>query len=244
MHADFMRVSSNVKIKVNIPIHFVNEDTCYGVKTEGGMIQQQATDIEILCLPADIPEYLEVDMLELKVGDIVHLSDVKLPEGVESTALSLGEDHGLAIARVLAPKGGAEEAEAVEAGGADAAGGDGGARGRRGRRRQRGLNPSLSASVPAVSEPIRLIVGLGNPGEKYRGTRHNAGADFVELLARQYGVTLQAESQFFGFSGRLQSAVMDIRLLVPAAYVEPRWAVGGSAGQLLPDRPTQYSRCP
>jgi len=123
MHADFMRVSDNVKIKMNVPIHFVNEEACYGVKTEGGMVQHQATEVEVLCLPGDIPEYLEVDMLEVKVGDIIHLSDVKLPEGVESTALSLGEDHDLAIASVLAPKGTSEEeeAEAAEAAEASAA---------------------------------------------------------------------------------------------------------------------------
>ncbi|PID54882.1 MAG: 50S ribosomal protein L25/general stress protein Ctc [Gammaproteobacteria bacterium] len=109
MHADFLRVEDKVLIKVNVPIHFINEETCHGVKMEGGMIQHQMTEIEIQCLPADIPEYIEVDMLELKTGDIVHLSDVKLPEGVVSVDLSLGEDHDLAIAIVLAAKGGSED---------------------------------------------------------------------------------------------------------------------------------------
>ena len=115
MHADFMRVDDKVAIKVNVPIHFLNEDTCVGVKMEGGMIQHQATDIEVQCLPGDIPEYLEVDMLEVATGDIVHLSDVPLPEGVTSVALALGEDHDLAIASVIAPKGGADEDEIVAA---------------------------------------------------------------------------------------------------------------------------------
>ena len=104
MHADFMRVSDNVKIKVNVPIHFINEDTCVGVKNDGGLIQHQETDIEVQCLPGDIPEYVEVDMENCAVGDILHLSDVKLPAGVESVALSHGEDHDLAIASVAAPK--------------------------------------------------------------------------------------------------------------------------------------------
>ena len=124
MHADFMRVSDNVKIKVHVPLHFLNEDTCFGVKTEGGMIQHSATDIEVLTLPGDMPEYIEVDMLELKVGDIVHLSDITLPEGVESVALSHGEDHDLTVASVLAPKGGSDEDEleaAAEGAGEDAA---------------------------------------------------------------------------------------------------------------------------
>ena len=115
MHADFMRVDDKVAIKVNVPIHFLNEESCVGVKMEGGMIQHQATDIEVQCLPGDIPEYLEVDMLEVATGDIVHLSDVILPEGVTSVALALGEDHDLAIASVIAPKGGADEDDVVEA---------------------------------------------------------------------------------------------------------------------------------
>jgi large subunit ribosomal protein L25 len=116
MHADFLRVSDKVALKVNVPIHFLNEEACRGVKLEGGIIQHQATDIEVSCLPADIPEYIEVDMLEVETGQIVHLSEITLPKGVTSTALALGEDHDLAIASVIAPKGGAtEDEEAVEA---------------------------------------------------------------------------------------------------------------------------------
>ena len=91
MHADFLRVDDNVAIKVNVPIHFLNEENCVGVKMQGGLVQHQATDIEVQCLPADIPEYIEVDMLEVEIGQIVHLSDVTLPEGVTSVALALGE---------------------------------------------------------------------------------------------------------------------------------------------------------
>ena len=116
MHADFLRVSDKVSIKVNVPIHFLNEDTCVGVKMQGGIVQHQATDIEVSCLPADIPEYIEVDMAAIETGQIVHLSDVSLPEGVTSVALSLGEDHDLAIASVIAPRGSsADEEEQAEA---------------------------------------------------------------------------------------------------------------------------------
>ena len=111
MHADFMRVDDKVAIKVNVPIHFLNEENCHGVKMEGGLIQHQETDIEVSCLPGDIPEYIEVDMLEVVTGQIVHLSEVTLPAGVTSMALALGEDHDLAIASVIAPKGSAEEDE-------------------------------------------------------------------------------------------------------------------------------------
>ncbi|MCZ6831148.1 MAG: aminoacyl-tRNA hydrolase [Gammaproteobacteria bacterium] len=70
-----------------------------------------------------------------------------------------------------------------------------------------------------MSEPIKLIIGLGNPGAEYRGTRHNAGADFVEELAGSHGVTLLPESKFFGRAGRLQSRGMDVRLLIPTAFM-------------------------
>ncbi|QFU74808.1 50S ribosomal protein L25/general stress protein Ctc [Halioglobus maricola] len=109
MHADFLRVDDKVAIKVHVPIHFLNEESCVGVKMEGGMIQHQATDIEVSCLPGDIPEFIEVDMIEVVTGQIVHLSEVALPEGVTSVALALGEDHDLAIASVIAPKGNVDE---------------------------------------------------------------------------------------------------------------------------------------
>jgi len=105
MHADFLRVRMDQAIKVNVPLHFINEEQCTGVKLGGGMIQKQATDIEIQCLPKDLPEYLEVDMLEVELGGIVHLSDITLPEGAIATALELGDDHDLAIASVIAPRG-------------------------------------------------------------------------------------------------------------------------------------------
>ncbi len=122
MHADFMRVSDKVAIKVHVPIHFLNEEDCVGVKMEGGLIQHQATDVEVQCLPGDIPEYLEIDMAEVICGQIVHLSEISLPEGVTSVALALGEDHDLAIASVIAPKGSSDEEEEAAAEDAEAEG--------------------------------------------------------------------------------------------------------------------------
>ena len=109
MHADFLRIRMDQAIKVNVPLHFINEEQCTGVKLEGGMIQKQATDIEIQCLPKDLPEYLEVDMLEVEMGQIVHLSDITPPEGVISTALEQGEEYDLTIASVVAPRAAKEE---------------------------------------------------------------------------------------------------------------------------------------
>ncbi|MFT5711405.1 MAG: large subunit ribosomal protein L25 [Halioglobus sp.] len=116
MHADFMRVDDKVAIKVHIPIHFINEETSIGVKVQGGIVQHQTTDIEILCLPIDIPEYIEVDMAAVETGQIVHLSEVILPKGVTSVALALGEDHDLAIAAINAPKGGGDEDAVADTG--------------------------------------------------------------------------------------------------------------------------------
>ena len=132
MHADFLRVNENKPIKLHVPIHFVNEAKSFGVKTEGGIVQHQETDIEVQCLPKDIPEYIEVDMLEVKIGEIIHLSDIALPEGVVSVTLALGEDHDLAVASIIAPRGGSEEEEdeaAAEAGDEDAADEEGGEEG-------------------------------------------------------------------------------------------------------------------
>jgi large subunit ribosomal protein L25 len=89
----------------------MNEEESIGVKVQGGIVQHQTTDIEILCLPGDIPEYIEVDMAEVETGQIVHLSEVTLPKGVTSVALALGEDHDLAIASINTPKGGSDEDE-------------------------------------------------------------------------------------------------------------------------------------
>jgi large subunit ribosomal protein L25 len=118
MHADFLRVNENKAIKVHVPIHFINEEKSYGVKTQGGIVQHQETDIEVQCLPSKIPEYIEVDMLKVEIGQIIHLSDITLPEGVASVALALGEDHDLAVASIIAPRGGSDaegEAAAPEA---------------------------------------------------------------------------------------------------------------------------------
>ena len=108
MHADFLRVNENKAIKLHVPIHFINEASSYGVKTQGGIVQHQETDIEVQCLPSKIPEYIEVDMLKVEIGQIIHLSDITLPEGVISVALALGEDHDLAVASIIAPKGGTD----------------------------------------------------------------------------------------------------------------------------------------
>jgi large subunit ribosomal protein L25 len=104
MHMDFFRVSKTTKLQTRAPLHFINEEECVGVKLGGGLIAHSMTDIEISCLPKDLPEYIEVDMAEVELGATVHLSDIKLPKGVESVALSHGDDHDLPVAAVNKPK--------------------------------------------------------------------------------------------------------------------------------------------
>ena len=80
-HVDFLRVSATEEIQMNVPLHFINEDKCPGKKA-GGIISHLMVDVEISCLPKDLPEYIEVDIVNLDIGDSLHLSEVKLPQGV------------------------------------------------------------------------------------------------------------------------------------------------------------------
>ena len=92
MHADFFRIDKNTPIKVVVPIHVVNDEECVGVKTDGGMLTQLVSEVEIIALPKDLPEYLEIDALELHLGEILHLTDIPMPEGVQIVALTHLED--------------------------------------------------------------------------------------------------------------------------------------------------------
>ncbi len=112
MHADFLRVSKNQPIHVHVPLHFINEAACVGVKMGGGKISHQMVEVEIICLPGDLPEFIEVDMIDVELDTIVHLTDLKLPKGVTIAALQQGDDHDLPVASVHKPKGSAaDEAE-------------------------------------------------------------------------------------------------------------------------------------
>ena len=100
LHMDFLRVSKTTKLQTRVPLNFINEDICVGVKLGGGLIAHTMTDIEVSCLPKDLPEAIDVDMAEVDVGQIVHLSDLTLPDGVESISLSQGADYDLTVATV------------------------------------------------------------------------------------------------------------------------------------------------
>ncbi len=103
LHMDLLRVNENEKLTMRVPLHFINEITCVGVKT-GGVISHVMNELEISCLPKDLPEYIEVDMAEINLGEGAHLVDLEMPKGVEIVALMHGGDAGQIIATVHLPK--------------------------------------------------------------------------------------------------------------------------------------------
>ncbi|HUF73731.1 MAG TPA: 50S ribosomal protein L25/general stress protein Ctc [Gammaproteobacteria bacterium] len=113
MHLDFQRVVEDEEITLNVPIHFIGEDVAVGARQQGGVIEHIITDVEISCLPAKLPEYLEIDVTALELDEIMHLSDIKYPEGVESTQLAHGHDSP--VVAIHPPRREEVEEEAVEA---------------------------------------------------------------------------------------------------------------------------------
>lgn len=103
MHMDFQRVSSTAKLRVHVPLHFINQETSVGVK-KGGVVTHALVEVEVDCLPQNLPDYIEVDLAALDLGESVHLSDLKVPEGVEIHALMQGADHDLLVAAIQATR--------------------------------------------------------------------------------------------------------------------------------------------
>jgi len=112
MHLDFQRVDENKAIRISVPLHFLNQEKSPAGKKAGVLISHALNEVEISCLPKHLPEYIEVDLANLDVGDIVHLSEIKLPEGVEIPELRLGKEHDAAVVTAAEVK---EEVEAAPA---------------------------------------------------------------------------------------------------------------------------------
>ncbi len=104
-HIDFLRVRADQTLTVSIPIHFLHEDRCVGVRLGGGSLSHNLTEVEVECLPKDLPQYIEVDVTDLAVGASIHLSDLVLPEGVIIPSLSHGTDYDLPVVAVNAARG-------------------------------------------------------------------------------------------------------------------------------------------
>ena len=110
LHIDFQRVAADRKIHMRVPLHFVNADIAPGVKLQGGVVSHVLNELDISCLPADLPEFIEVDMKDVSVGHSVHVKDLKLPKGVE-TVLHRGENP--VVATITVPRGTTEAELAV-----------------------------------------------------------------------------------------------------------------------------------
>ena len=102
LHMDFQRINENEAVRVAVPVHFLNQEKSPAGKTAGLVISHNLTEITVSCLPKDLPEFIELDLVDLKAGDIVHLSDLKLPAGVEIPELGLGKEHDVAVVTVAA----------------------------------------------------------------------------------------------------------------------------------------------
>ncbi len=103
MHLDFLRVSMNEAIKVHVPLHFINESTSIGGK-KGGIATHAMVDIEVTCLPGDLPEFIEVDLAKLDIGETFHLSNLILPKGVDVAMLHQGPEHDLPVVSMMVSK--------------------------------------------------------------------------------------------------------------------------------------------
>ncbi len=104
MHVDFQRVSRKEKLSMTVPFHFLGEEECEGISIDGGILARVHNDIDIVCLPADLPEYIDIDISKLRLGDSISLGEVVLPEGVESQILNADGDATQAIVSIAAPQ--------------------------------------------------------------------------------------------------------------------------------------------
>ena len=115
LHMDLQRVIATEKIRMSVPIHYLNEDTAKAVKLGGGTVSHMVSEVDIACLPKDLPEYLEVDIADLQLDEMLYLSDIKLPDGVEIPELAQGPEHDQAIVTIHILKAAAEPEEEAAA---------------------------------------------------------------------------------------------------------------------------------
>ena len=117
LHVDFQRVTATEELHLMVPLHFINEDSAPGVKLSGGLVNRVLTEVDVQCLPRNLPEFIEVDVGALEVGESIHLSELKLPKGVKLTH----EDDDSLVVGIVSKGGGAEEGEEGEAAEGEAA---------------------------------------------------------------------------------------------------------------------------
>lgn len=121
-HLDFLRVVAGETLRMGVPLHFISEDECPGVVEGSGIAQRSLMEVEVECLPGDLPEYIEVDCSQLQLNDVIHLSELTLPKGLTLVDLmgDEGEQNDLAVISIQQPQvAPAEEDEAAEEEGAE-----------------------------------------------------------------------------------------------------------------------------
>ena len=116
LHIDLLRIRADAKIRMTVPLHFIGEEIAHGVKQEGGLLSRLMTEVEISCLPADLPEFIEVDVTELHLGELVHLSELTVPEELELVELSHGHDPAVVTISVRREEPEEEEVEELAEG--------------------------------------------------------------------------------------------------------------------------------
>jgi len=121
LHIDLQRVSADETLRTQVPLHFIGEETNASVKA-GGLVSHEQSEVEIECLPKDLPEFIAVDISALEIGDTLHLSDLQVPEGVTLLELARGEDHDQSVVSMHAKRVGAEEGEGEAGEGGEEAG--------------------------------------------------------------------------------------------------------------------------
>ncbi len=116
LHMDLQRIREDEEIRMNVPIHFLNEDIAVGVKQSGGKVSHLMTDVEVVCLPKDLPEYLEIDIADVELNEMRYISDIPLPEGVTIPLLAQGEeaDQPIVSIQIIKEMVIEEEEEALE----------------------------------------------------------------------------------------------------------------------------------
>ncbi len=113
LHLDFLRVSMSEAVKVHVPLHFINEQTSIGGK-KGGIATHSMVEVEVTCLPSALPEYIEVNLANLDIGESIHLSDIIMPAGVEIGVLAQGPEHDLPVVSMMGSKGSKEDIAVTE----------------------------------------------------------------------------------------------------------------------------------
>ena len=216
MHLDFQRVSANTAIRVNVPLHFVNQDKSPAGKSSEVVLTHELNEVEVSCLPKDLPEFIEVDLGEMKLGDTVHLSDVK----AAARASVAHKDRrraqpAVAVARHARAKRPKARRSARR-------------RKRRSACRQAGLRGRRGVIRGCARAVARRRVAFPidgrfaphrrarQPGPEHARTRHNAGFRFIDALADEAGGRFGLESKLFGETTKVEFAGRSLWLLKPA----------------------------